>query len=168
MKRGIEMNRRKSGSFLRCLTLLVIFTAPVTFARNEPEYLNAESHETRTSLRQSRPAKNLNDLINRLKTRGRKVLPGGKVSQPFFSVGGRIITADGEQVQAFQYASAKAAEREAKAVDSQGSAVGTSMPMWVGPPHFYKSGRLIVLYVGQSSSLIEALNRALGPQFAGK
>ena len=60
---------------------------------------------------------------------------------------------------------AKAAEREAKVVDS---AVGTSVPMWVAPPHFYKSGRLIVLYVGQSSPVIIALERALGPQFAGK
>ncbi len=119
-------------------------------------------------MRPPRPAKNLNDLINRLKARGRKVLRGGKVSQPFFSVGGRIITVDGAQVQVFQYPNAKAAEREAKAVDQQGSAVGTSMPMWVAPPHFYKSGRLIALYVGQSSSVIRALEGALGPQFAGK
>ena len=119
-------------------------------------------------MRPPRPVKNLNDLIKRLRAGGRKAVRGGKVSQPFFSVGGQIIIVDGEQVQVFQYASAKAAEREAKVVDQQGSAVGTSVPMWVAPPHFYKSGRLIVLYVGQSSPVIIALERALGPQFAGK
>lgn len=162
------MNRPKPGSSLRCLFLVVIFAAPESFARDKPVHVNACSHAQATSLRPLRPAKNLNDLINRLRARGRKVLRGGKVSQPFFSSAGRTINVDGEQVQVFQYANAKAAEREAKAIDPQGSAVGTSMPMWVAPPHFYKSGRLIVLYVGQSSSVIRALDRALGPQFAGK
>ena len=162
------MNRRKPGSFLSWVTLLVIFAAPETFARGEPVHVNAGSRAQQASLRPRRPAKNLNDLINRLRAGGRKVVRGGKVSQPFFSVGGRIIAVDGEQVQVFQYASANATEREAKAVDPQRSAVGTSMPMWVAPPHFYKSGRLIVLYVGQSSPVIIALERALGAQFAGK
>ena len=162
------MNRRKPGSFLSWVTLLVIFSAPETFARGEPVHVNAGSRAQQASLRPPRPAKNLNDLIKRLRAGGRKAVRGGKVSQPFFSVGGQIIIVDGEQVQVFQYASAKAAEREAKVVDQQGSAVGTSVPMWVAPPHFYKSGRLIVLYVGQSSPVIIALERALGPQFAGK
>ncbi len=45
--------------------------------------------------------------INRLRPSGRKAVRGGKVSQPFFSVGDCIIIVDGEQVQVFQYASAK-------------------------------------------------------------
>jgi hypothetical protein len=36
------------------------------------------------------------------------------------------------------------------------------------PPHFFKSGRLIVLYVGEESSVLKALEAMLGPQFAGR
>ncbi len=163
------MNRSTAISSFWCLALLFVFTtAPETFARGERLHINEESHENQTPSRSRQPARNPNDLINRLRAGGQKAVRGGKVSQPFFSVGGRIITVDGEQVQVFQYASAKAAARDAKAVDEQGSAVGTSMPMWIAPPHFYKSDRLIVLYLGQSSSVMRALEGALGPQFAGK
>jgi len=42
------------------------------------------------------------------------------------------------------------------------------MPFWVAPPHFYKAGRIIVLYVGENAAVTEALDTVLGPQFAGK
>jgi len=71
-------------------------------------------------------------------------------------------------VQVFAYSSAQTAERESKRVGGQGSSAGTIMPMWVAAPHFYKSGRLIVLYVGEDASAVKALETALGPQFAGR
>jgi hypothetical protein len=123
----------------------------------------------RQAMYQSKPTpKNLKDLINRLRANGEKVGRAGKVSQPFFSVKGQVITIGGEHVQVFEYASAKAAEREAKSVSGSGSSAGATMPLWVAPPHFYKNGRLIVLYVGENSTVIKALERILGPQFAGK
>jgi hypothetical protein len=39
------------------------------------------------------------------------------------------------------------AEAEAKKVNADGAAVGTSSALWVGPPHFYRKGKLVVLYV---------------------
>jgi len=42
------------------------------------------------------------------------------------------------------------------------------MVSWVEPPHFFKSGNLIVLYVGEESSILEALHEILGPQIAGR
>lgn len=115
-----------------------------------------------------RTPKNLKDLMNKLRAGGERVGRAGKVSQPFLSVKGQIITIGGEQVQIFEYASAKAAKREAERVSGTGLSVGTSMPLWVAPPHFYKDGRLIVLYVGENSAVIKALESILGPQFAGK
>ena len=165
----MQMNGRNLPSLIWKLAFFALFaTAPKTFAQDEPVGINAASQEQQTSLHPLRPVRNLSDLINKLRARGRKVGRGQKVAQPFFSVPGRIITIDGEDVQVFQYANAKSAKREAKAIDQQGSSVGTSMPMWVAPPHFYKSGRLIVLYVGQNSSVIRALEGVFGPQFAGK
>jgi hypothetical protein len=97
-----------------------------------------------------------------------RVRQAGVVSQPFFSVKGHIITVKGEQVQVFQYAKVEKAEVEAKMVDAAGSSVGTNMMTWMARPHFYRSGRLIVLYVGSDSSVINALTKFLGPQFAGR
>jgi hypothetical protein len=111
--------------------------------------------------------KNLRELINKLKTGGERVAPKGKVVQPFFSVKGQSITIGDEDVQVFEYRTSKAAELDASKISSTGSSAGTSMPMWIAPPHFFKNGRLIVLYVGEKPSVLKALEDALGPQFAG-
>ena len=112
--------------------------------------------------------RNLRELINKLKTGGEKVARKGKVEQPFFSVKGHIITIGDQNVQVFEYRTIKAAELDARKVSGTGSSAGTSMPMWIAPPHFFKTGRLIVLYVGEKPSVLQALEEALGPQFAGR
>jgi len=83
-------------------------------------------------------------------------------------VKGQIITIGDQDVQVFEYRTVKAAELDARKVSSTGSSTVTSMPMWIAPPHFFKSGRLIVLYVGEKVSVLKALKDALGPQFAGR
>ena len=61
-----------------------------------------------------------------------------------------------------------AAQADADLVAPDGSSVGTSMPFWVDDPHFYHSGKLIVLYLGSDQSILTALEAILGPQFAGR
>lgn len=107
-------------------------------------------------------------LIDNLRAAGATVEPAGDISQPFFSVKGNAITVNGENVQAFEYADATAADTEAALISPDGSSVGTSMVSWVAPPHFYKAGKLIVLYVGESQAVIDVLESVLGSQFAGR
>jgi hypothetical protein len=116
----------------------------------------------------SRRATDLDVFVRALRARGLKVVAAGEVSQPFFSPRGRALTVGGENVQVFRYSSGRAAEAEAKKVNAEGTSVGTSTAMWVGPPHFYKKGRLIILYAGDNESVMKALTAVLGPQFAGK
>lgn len=155
---------------IQSFALLVLFSiAGSAFARERYIFFfKPEIHRQQASSPTSKPANNVNELIGRLKARGQKVRRGSKVSQPFFSVRGRIISVDGEQVQVFQYANAKSADRDAKKIEPDGSAIGTSTPMWIALPHFFKSATIIVLYLGQSSSVVKALEGELGPQFAGK
>ena len=40
--------------------------------------------------------------------------------------------------------------------------------MWVAPPHFYKAGRIIILYIGENATVMDVLNSLLGVQFAGR
>ena len=107
-------------------------------------------------------------LIDNLRAAGATVEPAGEVSQPFFSVKGNAITVNGENVQVFEYADAATADTEAALVSPDGSSVGTTMISWVAAPHFYKTGRLIVLYVGDDTAVINVLEDVLGAQFAGR
>lgn len=79
-----------------------------------------------------------------------------------------MIKVRGEDVQVFQYSNAAAMDAQAALVSLDGSAVGTTKLHWVGAPHFYKKGKLLVLYVGDHDKVLKALEAVLGPQFAGK
>lgn len=107
-------------------------------------------------------------LIKSLRAAGAPVERGGGVDQPFFSVDGKMLKVRGEDVQVFEFSDATAAEEQAALVSPSGSGVGTTKIHWVGPPHFFRKGRLIVLYVGDNGKLLEALEAVLGRQFAGR
>jgi len=92
----------------------------------------------------------------------------GEVEQPFFSIKGSMIKVHGEDVQVFQYANAAAADAEVLPISRDGMAVGTRKIFWVGAPHFFKQGRLLVLYVGDNQKVMETLATVLGRQFAGR
>ena len=110
-------------------------------------------------------------LIDHLRSAGASVEPFGKVSQAFFSLESQAITVNGGEVHVFEHADVAAADAEAEHISPDGSAFGrppTTMVHWVATPHFYKTGRLIVLYLGDDTLVTRALEAGLGPQFAGK
>jgi hypothetical protein len=90
------------------------------------------------------------------------------VVQDFFSLTGQVFKLNGEDVQVFEYGDHSTAETEAELVSQDGSSIGTSLPFWIAPPHFYKAGRIIVLYVGENTAVTDALESILGEQFAGR
>lgn len=90
------------------------------------------------------------------------------VIQDFFTPEGNVISVNGEDIQVFEYDDIEAMELEAKQVAPDGSSVGTSMMMWVGTPHFYKAGKIIILYIGDNQSVLDLLDNTIGPQFAGQ
>ena len=116
-------------------------------------------------------------LVDNLRAAGATVDPAGTVSSDFFGQQGQVLTVNGEDIQAFEFASAEEADTVAKGVSASGSSISrvdseTGMgvaisALWVAPPHFYKAGKLIVLYVGSDSDVINALQEAMGSQFAG-
>lgn len=79
-----------------------------------------------------------------------------------------MITLNGEGVQVFEYPAAAQMEAQAAQISPTGTAIGTSRVHWIAPPHFFKRGRVLVLYVGEDRGVIEALEAALGGQFAGQ
>ena len=113
------------------------------------------------------PVNDYISLVDNLRASGAATDPAGNVSQPFFAPQGQVLNVNGEDVQAFEFASAEEADTVAKTVSANGSSIGTSMVGWVAPPHFYKAGKLIVIYVGSDRDVIDALTEAMGSQFAG-
>ncbi|MCH7843602.1 MAG: hypothetical protein IID01_12655 [Chloroflexi bacterium] len=98
------------------------------------------------------------------------------MSADYFAPQGQVLTVNGEDIQAFEFGSAEEADAAAGGVSATGSSIVTtmadgtqkaSMITWVEPPHFYKAGKLIVLYVGCDGDVIDALQETMGPQFAG-
>jgi len=59
-------------------------------------------------------------------------------------------------------------ESEASQVAPDGGSIGTSMMMWMDDPHFYKVGRIIVLYIGSDEQTLTLLQSVMGTQFAGQ
>ncbi|HKZ85309.1 MAG TPA: hypothetical protein VJ793_16865 [Anaerolineae bacterium] len=114
------------------------------------------------------PVADYASLIDALRTGGATVESAGAVSQPFFSVAGRVIRVEGADVQIFEYENEEMTEADAAKISPDGSSIGTSMVTWVSTPHFYKAGKLIVLYVGDDAGVIAALDAALGAEFAGR
>ena len=107
-------------------------------------------------------------LLSALRAAGVRAERGEEVEQPFLSLKGKIIKIGDQDVQVFQYPDAAQVEAQAALVSPDGSTVGTSKIRWIGSPHFYKQGKLFVLYLGDDGKVLKALDAVLGQQFAGK
>jgi hypothetical protein len=107
----------------------------------------------------------LASLQTALTQAGLTVAPAGAVQQPFLSSGGQTLTANGQSIQAFEYPDAAAADRDAAKIHPDGTIPNTSV-MWGAQPHFYRAGRLLVIYVGTDATVLAALDHVVGPAFA--
>jgi hypothetical protein len=117
---------------------------------------------------QSQVVEDLASLVTALQAAGATVEVGDALTQIFFSPEGNIINVNEADVQVFEYESVEAMENEASQVAPDGGSIGTSMVTWVDTPHFYKTGRIIALYVGSDQTILGTLEKVLGPQFAGR
>ena len=152
------------------LIVLLLFTASLAFGQS-----TRHRHRQRHKAGPSRPhssakteSTGLVRLTENLRAQGGTVaLTRERVSQPFFPVAGRIININGEALQVFEYATPAAASAQATRVSADGTTIGTSKPTWMATPHFFKSGKLIVFYIGGNLTIVELLRTTLGSQFAG-
>ncbi len=93
-----------------------------------------------------------------------EVLP--RESSPFFSTNAQVVLVNTGFINVFEYPTVAAAESDAAKVSPDGSFVGSAVITWIGPPHFYKSGLLIVVYAGSADAVLQPLEAVLGTPFA--
>ncbi len=142
------------------VTLFILLLAPLLLAACGGQRNSVVSH--------GGPVRDYVSLVDNLRADGATIVPTGTASQPFFTPQGQLITVNGQGVQVFEFANTAVADAVAETVSADGSSVGTTMMTWVATPHFYKAGKLIVLYVGDDSYVLSILEEVLGPQFAGR
>jgi hypothetical protein len=111
-------------------------------------------------------------LIDNLCQAGAVVEPGGEVGPDLLSPKRMLMTVNGSDVTVWEYDDAAVADAEAAFISPDGFTIRTDTKTmcvgWIAPPHFYKAGKLIVLYVGESETVTNVLENVLGPQFAGQ
>jgi hypothetical protein len=109
-------------------------------------------------------------LLSALKAAGATPEIGDPITQDFLSVEGTLINLDQakDAFQVFEYKTTEEMEADAAKVAPDGGSVGTSMMNWVMPPHFFKSGRILVLYLGDNQTTLNLLEKIMGKQFAGQ
>jgi hypothetical protein len=108
------------------------------------------------------------ELVAALRNSGSIVESLDPISQPFFEPDGQVVKVDGHEIQVFEFSNEGDLLSAGESISSDGSSVGTTMISWVEAPHFFRSGNLIVLYVGEVDAIVEALQAILGPQIAGR
>lgn len=107
-------------------------------------------------------------LLAALRAAGATADLGDTLEPDFFSVPGQLVKVNEQDLQVFEYENTEAMEKDASQVAADGGSIGTSMVSWIDVPHFYKAGRIIVLYVGSDQTVLDLLNKVIGPQFAGR
>jgi hypothetical protein len=116
------------------------------------------------------------DLLTALAARGASVQEHGAASTLTFQGRGHALTVNGATVDAYEYSAPAVAQLDAARVSSDGATFrGGAWPFggsavtvdWIAPPHDYRRGRVIVMYIGEDGAITRLLSAVLGPQFAG-
>lgn len=90
--------------------------------------------------------------------------------RPYFLIQDRVVAIGyHREVHTFEYASRAKLRRITISEDGTGISSGSRAVIieWT-QPHFYRSGRLLVLYLGDDPLVLETMSLILGPQIAGR
>jgi hypothetical protein len=85
-----------------------------------------------------------------------------------FSIPGVKMEASGQMILAFEFPTAEAASEQAAIVSDDGYGIGLKYVNWVESPQFHLNGKMIVIYDGAQSLVINTLITAMGERFAGE
>jgi hypothetical protein len=106
--------------------------------------------------------------------RGEGVDPQTPQPEPpgILGVSSAVYQVPGGELHVFPFPTAAAAETSAARVAPDGYTVRSESGInqavdWAAPPHWYRDGREVAVYIGSSQDVIDALSEVAGEQFAG-
>jgi hypothetical protein len=163
--------KRQVGSLCFCFGLMPLLPLPaftLEKAGRSSHEMKRPSDALHFPIAVVNPTREYSRLIGKLRARRANVKSTKeKVWQPFFSVSGRIMKVNNGAIQVFEYSTPAATQSQANRVSPDGKTIGNSKPSWMSTPHFFKSPKLIVIYVGDDQTILRILQAELGHQFAG-
>jgi hypothetical protein len=109
----------------------------------------------------------LADLAEILFARGYPIEVGDEEVVDFFPIPVRHLTVFDEDVLVLQFVGPNTAAAFASTISSDGTTVNGRVIDWPATPHFFLSGQVIVLYLGDDPQVIFAIQEIMGAQFAG-
>jgi hypothetical protein len=102
------------------------------------------------------------------------VKPAAAQSEPpgVLEVPSTAYEVPGGTLHVFTFPDEQSAKAGAARVQPDGYTVQTTMGInqavdWAAPPHWYRQGKEVAVYLGKSQQVLDALEQAAGPQFAG-
>ncbi len=102
-----------------------------------------------------------------LRASGNTVEIEGIAEDDHFEPQGRILALDGGKIVVFEYSTSEDVEEVVAKFSEDGRTIGGEQIAWNGTPHLYKTSKVIVVYQGDNQSILDALELAVGTQFAG-
>ena len=104
-------------------------------------------------------------VADELRAAGLAMADRGEVEQPFLAVKGRVYEVDGGDLQLYSYPSEEAAKADAAKISPDGE-ISMVQVHWMAPPHFYRRGSTLAIYVGTAPGALTPLEQVLGVPFA--
>ena len=113
----------------------------------------------------------LNDLITKLEQKGFNVISKDEKKEIFQGKRKSLSINKNENIDVYLYQTNEKMEEDSSSIDRGGTSYNNGKNNadidWISLPHFFKKDNIIVLYVGENSAILEALEELLGKQFAG-
>jgi hypothetical protein len=110
---------------------------------------------------------NLADLAEILFARGVPIEVGDEEVVDSFPIPVRHFTVYDDDVLVLEFVGPNTAAAFASTISSDGTTVNGREVDWPATPHFFLSGQVIVLYLGDDPRVVFAIQEVMGSQFAG-
>jgi hypothetical protein len=153
---------------LKRISLLLLIPAILALACSFPVGIGVPAEDDPAPADSSDQITDLDSLLAALEAEGLEPEVIDTLSQPFFEVDATIVTLTTGEMQVYEFADEQAAQDAAAQVAPDGASIGTTSMMWMASPHFYRSGPLIIIYLGFDEDTASTLSTMLGEQFAGQ
>ena len=114
-------------------------------------------------------APNFQKILSRLQDWDLKLAELGEVWMPRYSVNPSVLLVGGGTLEAYEYGDQSSAAVAIGRISPgyyAAQVVATGLTKEASSPHFYRGDRLLVIYWGTDARVVEALDGAMGKEFA--
>ena len=132
------------------------------------EKQQAKNDSAENAVVQNDKIESTEDFIKLLEESGYKIKASKEGNRGTLSGDLTAIDINDDNIFVYEYKDSKQMEEALNTISADGSMVGNAEVSWIKPPHLYKSGNIIAIYVGDNKEIIDLINKILGQQFAGR